>query len=46
MNGKLILENTKTSKSQVISLNKFTSGVYIITVKTKSGIVSKKIIKE
>ncbi|WP_333853507.1 S8 family peptidase [Epilithonimonas sp.] len=46
MNGKLILENTKTSKSQAISLNKFTSGVYIITVKTKSGTISKKIIKE
>ncbi|UQB67262.1 S8 family peptidase [Epilithonimonas zeae] len=46
MNGKLILENTKTSKVQAISLNKFTSGVYIITVKTKSGTISKKIIKE
>lgn len=46
MNGKMIFENTKTSKSQSISLNKFISGVYIITVKTKSGTVSKKIIKE
>jgi len=46
MNGKLILENNKTSKSQTINLNKFTNGVYILTVKTKSGVVSKKVIKE
>jgi len=46
MNGKLILENTKTSKSQTISLNKFPNAVYIITIKTKTGVVSKKIIKE
>ena len=46
MNGKLILENTKVSKSQTISLNQFPNAVYIITVKTKTGVVSKKIIKE
>lgn len=46
MNGKLILENSKASKSQTISLGKFPSSVYILTVKTKSGTVSKKIIKE
>lgn len=46
MNGKLILENVKASKSQTINLNKFPNAVYILTVKTKTGIVSKKIIKE
>ena len=46
MNGKLILENTRTSKSQTINLNQFPNAVYIISVKTKSGVVSKKIIKE
>ena len=46
MNGKLILENLKSSKSQSVSLSKFPSSVYILTVKTKSGIVSKKIVKE
>ncbi|MBP6577010.1 MAG: S8 family peptidase [Chryseobacterium sp.] len=46
MNGKLILENLKALKSQSINLNKFPSSVYIIIVKTKSGTVSKKIIKE
>lgn len=46
MNGKLILENVKASKSQAINLNKFPNAVYILTVKTKTGIVSKKIIKE
>lgn len=46
MNGKLILENLKASKSQTISLTKFPSSVYILTVKTKTGTVSKKIIKE
>lgn len=46
MNGKMILENYKTSKSQSISLNKFPSAIYIITVKTKNGTISKKIIKE
>jgi len=46
MNGKLILENTRTSKSQSINLNQFPNAVYIISVKTKSGVVSKKIIKE
>lgn len=46
MNGKLILENLKASKSQTISLSKFPSSVYILTVKTKTGTVSKKIIKE
>ncbi|KFC19798.1 S8/S53 family peptidase [Chryseobacterium sp. FH1] len=46
MNGKLILENLKASKSHSINLNKFPSSVYIITIKTKTGTVSKKIIKE
>ncbi|MCD9856369.1 S8 family serine peptidase [Epilithonimonas sp. JDS] len=46
MNGKLILENLKASKSQTISLNKLPNSVYILTVKTKTGIVSKKIVKE
>ncbi|MNY21183.1 hypothetical protein D3C86_1547120 [compost metagenome] len=46
MNGKMIFENYKTSKSQSISLNKFPSAIYIITVKTKTGTISKKIIKE
>lgn len=46
MNGKLIFESNNASKSQKINLNKFSSGVYIISVRTKSGVVSKKIIKE
>ena len=46
MNGKLILENLKASKSQTISLSKFPSSVYILTIKTKTGTVSNKIIKE
>ena len=46
MNGKLILENSKTSRSQTINLNKFPNSVYILTVKTKTGTISKKIIKE
>lgn len=46
MNGKMILENYKTSKSQSINLNQFPSAVYIVLVKTKTGTVSKKIIKE
>ena len=46
MNGKLIHENSKISKSQTIDLNKFPSSVYIINVKTKTGTISKKIIKE
>jgi len=46
MNGKLILENLKHSRNQTIDLNRFPNAVYIITVKTKSGTVSKKIIKE
>lgn len=46
MNGKLILEHLKASKSQTISLNNFPNSVYILTVKTKTGIVSKKIVKE
>ncbi|MPT32755.1 MAG: T9SS type A sorting domain-containing protein [Chryseobacterium sp.] len=46
MNGKLIFETTDKAKSQIINLNKFPSSVYIITIKTKSGIISKKIIKE
>jgi hypothetical protein len=46
MNGKMILENTKASKSQAISLNQFTNGIYILTVKIKSGTISKKVIKE
>jgi hypothetical protein len=45
-NGKLVLETNNKAKSQTIDLNKFPSSVYIITVKTKSGIISKKIIKE
>ncbi len=45
-NGKLVLETNNNAKSQTINLNKFPSSVYIITVKTKSGIISKKIIKE
>ncbi len=46
MNGKLVLENLKHSRNQTIDLNRFPNAVYIITVKTKSGNVSKKIIKE
>lgn len=46
MNGKLIFESNNASKSQKINLNNFSSGVYIISVKIKSGVVSKKIIKE
>ena len=46
MNGKLILENQKASKSQFLHLNKFPNAVYILTVKTKTGTVSRKIIKE
>ncbi len=46
LNGKLILENTKSSKLQTISLSKLPSSVYILTVKTKTGVISKKIIKE
>lgn len=46
MNGKIILENYKTSKSQSINLNKFPSAVYMLLVKTKTGTISKKIIKE
>ena len=46
MNGKMILENYKTSKSQSINLNKFPSAVYMLLVKTKTGTISKKIIKE
>lgn len=46
MNGKLILENSKISKSQTIDLNRFPNSVYIINVKTKTGTISKKIIKE
>jgi hypothetical protein len=46
MSGKLILENLKHSRNQTIDLNRFPNAVYIITVKTKSGNVSKKIIKE
>ncbi|PZU84150.1 MAG: secretion protein Por [Chryseobacterium sp.] len=46
MNGKLILENTKASKFLTISLNKFPSAVYILTVKTKTGVISKKVIRE
>jgi len=45
-NGKLVLETNNKAKSQTINLNKFPSAVYIITVKTKSGMISKKIIKE
>ena len=45
INGNLILES-KTPKSQKISLAKFPNSVYIVTVKTKSGVSSKKIIKE
>ena len=46
MNGKIILENYKTSKSQSINMNKFPSSVYMLLVKTKTGTISKKIIKE
>jgi len=45
-NGKLVLETNNKAKSQAINLNKFPSSVYIITIKTKAGIISKKIIKE
>lgn len=46
LNGKMLLENFKTSKSQSINLNRFPSAVYIVLVKTKTGTTSKKIIKE
>lgn len=46
MNGKLFLEQAKTSKLQAISLSQFPSSVYILIVKTKTGAVTKKIIKE
>lgn len=46
MNGKLILENLKASKLQSVNLSTFPNSVYIITVKTKAGTLSKKIIKE
>lgn len=46
MNGKLIFENLNASKSQTISLSRFPNSIYIVTVKTKTGVISKKIIKE
>lgn len=47
MVGKLIFENgSKMDKHQKINLAKVPSGVYVVSVKTKSGITSKKIIKE
>lgn len=46
MNGKLIFENNKIVKSSTINLSKFPNSVYIITVKTKTEVISKKIIKE
>ena len=46
MNGKLILENNSQSKSQKINFEKFPSGVYMMIIKTKTGTVSRKIIKE
>lgn len=46
MNGKLIYESKNNSKIQTIDFSQFPKAVYIITVKTKSGTVSKKIVKE
>ncbi|WP_374443720.1 S8 family peptidase [Epilithonimonas sp.] len=46
MNGKMIFESLNNSKSQTLSLAQYPKGLYIVTVKTKSGIVAKKVIKE
>ncbi|SHK02908.1 S8 family peptidase [Epilithonimonas mollis] len=46
MNGKLIFEKTNQDKSQKINFGAFPTGVYMIIVKTKTGMVAKKIIKE
>ena len=46
MNGKLVFENIRPSKSETIHLNQLPSSVYILTVTTKTGNISKKIIKE
>ena len=46
MNGKMIFESVNNAKSQTLSLAQYPKGLYIVTVKTKSGIVAKKVIKE
>lgn len=45
-NGRLIFENKNSSKENRVDVSPLPDGIYILTVKTKSGINSKKIIKE
>ncbi|MCG2792497.1 MAG: S8 family peptidase [Weeksellaceae bacterium] len=46
MNGKLVIEKTNLSKFQTINLNQLPSSIYILTVTTKEGIRSQKIVKD
>ncbi len=46
MNGKMIYESVNNNRSQTVSLAQYPKGLYIVTVKTKSGIIAKKVIKE
>ena len=46
MNGKMIFESVNNVKSQTLSLAQYPKGLYIVTVKTKSGLIAKKVIKE
>ena len=46
MNGKMIFESVNNAKSQTLSLAQYPKGLYIVTVKTKSGLIAKKVIKE
>lgn len=46
MTGKMVYETQKTSPSQTIDFYSFPHSVYIVTVKTKSGLFSQKIFKE
>ena len=46
MNGKMIFESLINSRTQTLSLAQYPKGLYIVTVKTKSGLIAKKVIKE
>ncbi|WP_313100671.1 S8 family peptidase [Epilithonimonas sp.] len=46
MNGKMIFESVNNAKSQILSLAQYPKGLYLVTIKTKSGIIAKKVIKE
>lgn len=46
MNGKMIFESLINSRTQTLSLAQYPKGLYIVTIKTKSGIIAKKVIKE